>query len=75
MDLDAAMRHKCTHLISPARGDILVRTNDVEISDRAQALLEGSLFLMLRLWQWCMEMVYGMKDGILLPVSMTILDC
>jgi hypothetical protein len=42
---------------------------------RDMALLEGSLLLILRLWQWWIEIVYEMKDGILLPVSMTILDC
>ena len=36
VDLDAAMRRQCTHLTSQARGDILVRTNEVEITDRAQ---------------------------------------
>jgi hypothetical protein len=36
VDIDAAMRHQCTHLSSQARGDILVRTADLEITDRAQ---------------------------------------
>ncbi len=38
VDLYAAMLCQCTHLTSQAqaRGDILVRTNEVEITDRAQ---------------------------------------
>jgi hypothetical protein len=42
---------------------------------RDMALLESSLLLLLRPWQWLMAMVSGMKGGILLPVTMTILDC
>ena len=37
VDIDAAMRRQCTHLTSQARGDILVRTTDLEITDRAQS--------------------------------------
>ena len=36
MDVDAAMRRQCTHVNSQARGDILVRASDVEITDRVQ---------------------------------------
>ncbi len=36
VDIDAAMRRQCTHLNSQARGDILVRTADLEITDKAQ---------------------------------------
>jgi hypothetical protein len=33
VDIDAAMRKQCTHTNSLARGDILVRSNDLEIKD------------------------------------------
>jgi hypothetical protein len=36
VDLDAAMRRQCTHLTSQARADILVRTNELAITDRVQ---------------------------------------
>ena len=36
VDLDAAMLRQCTHVNSQARGDILVRATDVEITDRVQ---------------------------------------
>ena len=36
VDIDAAMRRQCTHLSSQARGDILICTTDLEITDRAQ---------------------------------------
>ena len=36
VDIDAAMRRQCTHVNSQARGDILVRATDVEITDRVQ---------------------------------------
>ena len=36
VDVDAAMRRQCTHVNSQARGDILVRASDVEITDRVQ---------------------------------------
>ena len=56
VDLDAAMRRQCTHLTSQARGDILVRTYEVAITDRVQGHHDGSarkqLLLMLRLCQW-----------------------
>jgi hypothetical protein len=35
VDIDAAMRKLCTHPYSLARGDILVRSNDLEIKDCA----------------------------------------
>ncbi len=37
MDIDAAMRRQCTHSTSQARGDILVRTTDLEITDRVHS--------------------------------------
>ena len=33
MDIDAAMRRQCTHVTSQARGDILVRSVDLEITE------------------------------------------
>jgi len=36
VDMDATMRRQCTHINSQARGDLLVRTTDLEITDRAQ---------------------------------------
>ncbi len=36
VDIDAAMRRQCTHLNSQARGDILIRSTDLEITDCAQ---------------------------------------
>ncbi len=64
VDLDAAMCRQCTHLTSQAREDILVRTNELAITDR-QFVIDVKT----------VAMVYGTKDGILLPASMTILDC
>jgi hypothetical protein len=43
VDIDAAMRKQCTHPNSLARGDILVRSNDLEIKDCAAAMLGSSL--------------------------------
>ncbi len=36
MDIDAAMLRQCTRVNSQARGDMLVRATDVEITDRVQ---------------------------------------
>jgi hypothetical protein len=36
VEINAAMRRQCTHLSSQARGDILVGTTDLKITDRAQ---------------------------------------
>ena len=36
VDVDAAMRRRCTHVNSQARGDILVRATDLEIADCVQ---------------------------------------
>ena len=36
VDIDAAMHRQCTHHNSQARGDILVRTTELEITDKAQ---------------------------------------
>uniref|UniRef100_A0A7S0MI74 Uncharacterized protein n=1 Tax=Cryptomonas curvata TaxID=233186 RepID=A0A7S0MI74_9CRYP len=36
VDIDAAMKKKCTHLKSQKRGDMLVRSKDIEITDRAK---------------------------------------
>ncbi len=36
VDIDAAMRRQCTHRYSQARGDIFVRTTDLEITARTQ---------------------------------------
>jgi hypothetical protein len=35
VDIDAAMRRQCTHFNSQARGDILIRSTDLEITDCA----------------------------------------
>ncbi len=42
VDLDAAMRRQCTHLTSQARGDILVRTNEMAIQVTDQVPGHGS---------------------------------
>ena len=36
VDIDAAMKRKCTHLNSKKRGDMLVRSKDLEITDKAK---------------------------------------
>jgi hypothetical protein len=36
VDIEAAMLRQCTHQNSQVRGDILVSTTDLEITDRAQ---------------------------------------
>jgi hypothetical protein len=36
VDIDAAMKRKCTHLNSKKRGDMLVRSKDIEITDKAK---------------------------------------
>ena len=36
VDIDAAMKKKCTHLNSKKRGDMLVRSKDIEITDKAK---------------------------------------
>ena len=35
VDMDATMRRQCTHINSQTRGDLLVRTTDLAITDRA----------------------------------------
>ncbi len=35
VDMDATMRRQCTHINSQTRGDFLVRTTDLAITDRA----------------------------------------
>jgi hypothetical protein len=39
LDIDTAMQGQCTHLTSKARGDILARTTDLEMTGRANGAL------------------------------------
>jgi hypothetical protein len=83
VDIDAAMKKKFTHLNSMKRGDMLVRSKDIEITDKAKghgvsqtqfeidvkivAMLDGKGLLLLK--------ARGMKPGTRMKVNLTILAC
>ena len=77
MDIDAAMRRQCTHVNSQARGDILVRATDVEITDRVQG--QGCSRKQFVLDVKTVAMVDGNGNWgerwILIQINMSILVC